>query len=287
MTVYKTRTPYGPNPNAGRLRNNASARGWGPGWPNCQTSKMVKVTAVGATIYVRREVSELFLTLLKLTEKYGYDVNPAGQENQTWGFACRAIRGSNTASNHSWGLAGDINSIPNPMGSVFTTDIPPIVVNAWEMCGFYWGGRYENRPDPMHFEYIGKPSDVPGDLAQAKAMLAGGNTGSNPGLPPKDTTLSIWCLKRASRGEPISGECENDALQLFAIAGHFYPLVLQTTMPAWKNARHTGNLKYAAQLFQYVTRVVQANVGVTQDGWFGEATGEALHKMGGWKIKKA
>jgi hypothetical protein len=286
MTNY-TRAAYGPNPNAGKDRNNAQSRGWGTGWPKCQSSKMVKVTHEDQSVNVRREIAELVATLLMVTDKLGYDVNPAGQVNQTWGFACRAIRGSSTASNHSWGLAVDINSLANPMQSTFRSNIPPAVVHAWEVCGFYWGGRYANRPDSMHFEYIGKPSDVAADLAQAKAMLAVKPPSTLPPKPGKDITLSIFCLQRASNGIPISGECLNDANQLFSIAGHFYPLVLQTTKPAWDAARNSNNTKRAAELFQYATKVVQANVGVAQDGWYGQATGDALHRKGGWITKKS
>jgi hypothetical protein len=287
VTNY-TRSAYGPNINAGKDRNNAAQRGWGSGWPNCQTSKMVKVTNGDHSVNVRRELAELVLTLFQVTAKLGYDVNPAGQVNQTWGFACRAIRGSTTASNHSWGLAVDINSLANPMQSTFRSNIPPAVIHAWEVCGFYWGGRYTKRPDTMHLEYIGRPSDVKADLAQARAMLRPA-TGVKP-TPPrplKDTTLSIWCLQRASTGAPISNECEKDARQLFSVAGHFYPLVLQTTMPAWEAARKANNTQRAGELFQYATKVVQAGLGVKQDGWFGERSGAALHRMGNWTIKAA
>lgn len=284
MTNY-TINAYGPNPNAGRTRNNAAERGWGPGWPNCQTSKMVRVTNDDHTVYVRREVAELNLILFLITEKLGYDINPPGEVNQTWGFACRAIRGTQTASNHSWGLADDVNSLHNPMAYTFKSDIPPRVVNAWEICGWYWGGRYPNRPDAMHFEYIGRPQDVAADLAKAKEILANLNKPiPKPQVPPKDTSMSMWCLKRAVNGEPISHTCEFDARQMIGIAGYFYPLVIENTLPAWEYHRARGDQANAARLFRYAVKVVQANLGVTQDGFVGEETAEALRRKAGWTI---
>ncbi len=43
----------------------------------------------------------------------------------------------------------------------------------WNDCGWYWGGFYGGRPDTMHFEYIGKPSDVKADTTQAVRYAKG------------------------------------------------------------------------------------------------------------------
>lgn len=174
------RSDYGKNPHSGADRNNAKARGWGSGWPNCQRNKMTTVQAAGVTILVRKEIAPLVGTLLRATELLGYNV----KNGQTWGFACRPIRGTESPSNHSWGLAVDLNSVANPMSSRFQSDIPPVVVHMWEACGFYWGGRYENRPDPMHFEYLGGPDDVMKDFHQAQKYLTKGDTKSNSSSSP-------------------------------------------------------------------------------------------------------
>jgi len=159
---------YGSNPLAGANSNNAQGRGWGSGWPNAQTSKMVTISAAGVKVRVRREVAELVQTLMLITDKRGYKFKVGA----CWGFANRAIRDTHTPSNHSWGLALDWNSEDNPQGRPFTSDLLPAVVHDWESCHFYWGGRYQNSlPDPMHFEYIGRPADVAGDLKRAKAIL--------------------------------------------------------------------------------------------------------------------
>ena len=172
---FYSRSAYGRNPHAGVNRNNASARGWGSGWSSCQSRKQVKVSKGGVTVFVRREIAPLVAYLLDATERLGYDV----LKGQTWGFACRPIRGTRVASNHSWGLAVDINSLSNPMQSTFKSNIPPRVVSMWEGAGFYWGGRYERRPDAMHFEYIKRPADVEVSLSRARADFGRVSRGSS------------------------------------------------------------------------------------------------------------
>lgn len=193
---------YGPNPLAGASSNNAKARGWGEGWPHAQTSKMVTIAVAGVKLRVRREVAPLIQTLMQVTEKLGYDV----KVGQTWGFADRAIKGTQTPSNHSWGLAVDINSQENPQSTKLVTNLPPVVVHAWEACGFYWGGRYtKSKPDAMHFEYVHTPAQVAADLARARALLnppAKGSTPSKPAAaPPLDLSLLLkqWRIDKANR----------------------------------------------------------------------------------------
>lgn len=194
------RSAYGPNPHAGASRNNARARGWGSGWPNAQTKKMRTVVAAGVRVSVRREVAELVETLLVATERMGYDV----KAGQTWGFANRPIRGTRIPSNHSWGLAVDINSLANPMQSRFRSDIPPDVVDMWEACGWYWGGRYRNRPDAMHFEYLGRPSSVAADLRKARAYLKDAKPKKAPRKPPPEDrpTIDLRDVIAAFRADP-------------------------------------------------------------------------------------
>ena len=66
---------------------------------------------------------------------------------------------TDTASNHSWGLAIDINAPENPFGGV-SHAIPEEMGNFWESWGFRWGGHYETSQDWMHFEFMGTPEDA-------------------------------------------------------------------------------------------------------------------------------
>jgi hypothetical protein len=61
----------------------------------------------------------------------------------------RFIAGSTTLSNHSFGLAIDINSLENQRGTV--GQMHPTVVAIMKKWGFAWGGDW-SWTDPMHFE---------------------------------------------------------------------------------------------------------------------------------------
>jgi len=119
---------------------------------------------------------------------HGYDLVPGW----CWGFACRAISGTSTASNHSWGLAVDLNAPRNPYASAdwhrhnassrnstfpfglrIVCDMPEPMISEWERAGFTWGGRYRNRPDPMHFDFGGTPAQ----MAATTERLTGGPAG--------------------------------------------------------------------------------------------------------------
>jgi hypothetical protein len=64
-------------------------------------------------------------------------------------FYPRFIAGSTTLSNHSFGLAFDINVPGNQRGTVGQID--RTVVGIFKRWGFAWGGDW-NYTDPMHFE---------------------------------------------------------------------------------------------------------------------------------------
>lgn len=136
----------------------AEARGWGAGWPNCQGNQQQRVTAGGVTVNVRREIARLVEYALRETAKTGYVLKQA----QTGAFVCRPIGGTRTPSNHSWGLAIDLNWQENP----FTTNaaaprtITPAVVGIWKSVGFSWGGDWSGKKDFMHMEFNGSPADA-------------------------------------------------------------------------------------------------------------------------------
>lgn len=80
-------------------------------------------------------------------------------------FNWRAMTGSSSKmSNHSFGIAVDINPAFNPYvnGTSSSTwnnapahfKIDGEIVEIWKKYGFSWGGDYKNIRDYMHFEYI-------------------------------------------------------------------------------------------------------------------------------------
>jgi hypothetical protein len=152
---------------------------WGPGFPNCQSNKIKGlVRSDGLKIQLRHELLRLFSLLIDETERMGYNVRRFNEAGAivTGGFNCRPIADTNTPSNHSWGLAIDINSDKNPRQKPLTTDIPVAVRDLWTRFGFRWGGTFPT-PDPMHFEYMGSVSDAQRDSARAQGDLGGAQPG--------------------------------------------------------------------------------------------------------------
>jgi hypothetical protein len=269
MTAYG-RTVYGSNPLAGAARNNAAARGWGPGWPNAQESKMITVAGGGVKVRVRREIGPLVATLLALTDKT-YNLKPGA----CWGFANRPIRGTKTASNHSWGLAVDLNAEDNPMSTTFHTDIPPAVVKAWESCHFYWGGRYANRPDPMHFEYVGRPADVAADLKRAAALL---NPSAPVVAPPLDRSLVMkqWRIDKATRAGQKPTETLSNS-EAYWVSWYRRSLGILLTR---KKVTYDGR-----ETFLSLVQRFQKAYGLVPDGIPGPKTVDALRRLAGYRVQ--
>jgi Putative peptidoglycan binding domain/D-alanyl-D-alanine carboxypeptidase len=167
----------------------ASARGWGPGWPHPHTDHIVTVVCGANRIKlpVRTEIAPLVRHLVADLElQHG-----PFHQGQCWGFANRAIRGSNRPSNHSWGLAIDLDAPENPM----TTDprarhtIGSYASGVAARYGFRWGGDYIGRKDYMHFEFMGT-------TASAAALVRGLGDVRRPDLPSGG-------LHRGSSGELV------------------------------------------------------------------------------------
>ncbi|MDP9388509.1 MAG: peptidoglycan-binding protein [Actinomycetota bacterium] len=170
----------------------AAARGWGPGWPSDNSSKMTTVRAGGIALSVRAELGPLVEWLVNETTNRGYGL----RHGQCWGFANRAIRGTNRPSNHSWGLAVDLNAPANPMGPQLITDMPSWMVELWTSKSFRWGGNYTGRKDAMHYEFMGTPDDARRLVAEVRG--GGGGAGAAGG-PAATGPL----LKRGAEGPEV------------------------------------------------------------------------------------
>lgn len=138
--------------------SDAEARGWGPGWPTPRVKDMAWITVRGVTMPngVHKLIAPIVTMLLEETMRRGYALTPGW----CWGYANRPISGSATASNHSWGLAVDLNAPTNPHRRPLTTDMPRWLPELWETWGFRWGGSYTGKPDAMHYEFMGSPTDA-------------------------------------------------------------------------------------------------------------------------------
>lgn len=66
-------------------------------------------------------------------------------------YARRNARGLSKPSTHSWGIAIDIEPARYPLGS--KNRLPQGVVDAFAAAGFFYGGDFKGRKDPMHFQF--------------------------------------------------------------------------------------------------------------------------------------
>ncbi len=118
---------------------------------------MVAVTVGGVSLPVHRLFAPIVHHCLSCMVAGGYRL----VRGQCWGYANRPIGGTHTPSNHSWGLAVDLNSLRNPQRRPLRTDMPRWVVDGWKAHGCRWGGDYVHAtPDPMHFEYERTPGEA-------------------------------------------------------------------------------------------------------------------------------
>lgn len=165
----------------------ANLRGWGQGWPVNRSSDMATVRAArsGTSFTVHKLIAPIIKYLIDETERRGYLLDHgSGDQDDDWSYANRPIRGKLVASNHSWGLAVDIDATQFGLGS--KKRLPQWIVDLWRAHGFDYGGDWSGRKDPMHFEFNGWPSDARRIAAQVAGRPAPGTTPPpyNPPTPP-------------------------------------------------------------------------------------------------------
>jgi D-alanyl-D-alanine carboxypeptidase len=158
--------------------SDAQDRGWGPGWPVGVPPSQLTQVDVSGTRYpggVRTEIAALVSLLTAECKARGYQFGtPNDPSYGCWGYSNRPVSGTQKPSNHSWGLAVDINAPRNPQKRPLTTDMPAWMPALWKRYRFDWGGDYQiATPDPMHFEYQGTPAQAADDTARARADLTG------------------------------------------------------------------------------------------------------------------
>ena len=66
-------------------------------------------------------------------------------------YARRSIRGhASHPSTHSWGISIDLEAVKYPLGS--SNRFPEVIVEIFKTAGFFYGGNFKSRRDPMHFQ---------------------------------------------------------------------------------------------------------------------------------------
>ncbi len=141
------------------------------GGPGVAASDLTRITNIpGAALNVRKEVAPIFQYLVNELHKPGYRVSGAPPLSSSGGYNKRFIAGTTTWSNHSWGLAVDINAATNPYSYTLKSDFVPAKVKPLaDFLGLRWGYYYKNKKDPMHFEFLGSRSDAAAIVAKLPA----------------------------------------------------------------------------------------------------------------------
>jgi hypothetical protein len=107
-------------------------------------------------MFHRKAADALKAALETVWEHYGKNqakLDLLGISKFSGSYNPRKIRGSATKwSNHAYGAAIDLNAEHNGFNTGHGT-MPQPVIDAFKSQGALWGGDYQHRTDPMHFEF--------------------------------------------------------------------------------------------------------------------------------------
>jgi hypothetical protein len=99
--------------------------------------------------YAHRLLVDVFVGVFREIDRLG--LRPA---IHSWDgvYNFRPIRGTTRhLSLHAFGAAIDLNASTNPLGG--SGDMDPRIIDVFRHFGFFWGGDFHGRSDPMHFQY--------------------------------------------------------------------------------------------------------------------------------------
>lgn len=230
-------------------------RGWGNGWPTNRRHDMLSISAGGVTFPggVNKRLADLVKLIVDSCARDGFKFVPGW----CWGYSNRPIAGTNTPSNHSWGLAIDINAPHNPYTNKYRRpdhehSIPNWVGDRFEKYGFRWGGPAYG--DWMHMEFMGTPADADRFTEAARNDLSGRPVVPKPADMVMIGDLLVPILRK---GDGYRGERGRV---------HWYVLTLQACL----NVRGLSAQAELDGLFgpgtEALVKELQTRAGITADG---------------------
>lgn len=80
-------------------------------------------------------------------------IKATGMHRYNGAYVLRAIRGSSRLSCHAFGAAVDFDAERNGMNYEHKSNMAVAVVEIFKANGAWWGGDYNRRQDPMHFQW--------------------------------------------------------------------------------------------------------------------------------------
>ena len=112
---------------------------------------------------------------MRITRLAELNAPPTGDGNNTGSFACRATRGATSYSQHAYGLAVDVEPVPEPLhqgrrGAARARVVvrrraggaPGMITarrarrRAFASVGWTWGGTWSSLKDLQHFSANGR-----------------------------------------------------------------------------------------------------------------------------------
>lgn len=173
------------------------------GYSACDSSVIAKYTipnSGGVTINLRK--GDVSVVLLDFFGWYAKEIEPLHQ-NDTGGYNCRTIEGSDVTSNHGSGTAGDVRWNDHARGKrnqgFSTAEVSKINAKLKEYAGVIrWGNNYSSSstPDAMHFEINAGPAAV---KKQADRIRAKNSAPKPPAKPKPPTGTALPKYKNGSR----------------------------------------------------------------------------------------
>lgn len=136
----------------------ADERGWGH--PSSQRDNISNMTVHGVS-FPGGVNADAEPVMRSLAQEFHNRVEKL-HDGWCWGHAYRTIAGSDSWSNHAWGLAIDINAPKHPYGehNTFGKQDRQRCREIADKHGCRWGGDYDGTPDDMHFEFMGSPAEA-------------------------------------------------------------------------------------------------------------------------------
>lgn len=116
----------------------------------------VKIIPVPTIRFHKKCAAALLAALNEIWDYCQHDqakIDAAGVSQYAGAYNHRKVRGSETKwSNHAYAAAIDLNAAEN--GLYAKGNMPQFVIDAFCRQGAMWGGWYNGRLDPMHFEFV-------------------------------------------------------------------------------------------------------------------------------------
>ncbi len=140
---------------------------------------------------------------------------PPGAVHFSGSYNYRAVRGSSRLSCHAFGAAIDMDAEHNPMNREHNRGtMSPLVIEAFKRQGWFWGGDFNSRQDPMHFQAANESrasvNALSSDDVPPSADAVGVDTGEGDPKPlesePVGSPLVSSEGSQATQVAPISGD---------------------------------------------------------------------------------